>query len=108
MKPLPRNERERLELSLGRLLSNVRELVRGLDETDDLQWKKPQASSDMTPTGYTDPTGATVVDHRRLRLRGVRRDIMREIEAWEVASLRLLNRLNSAVEPYEGENHGDV
>jgi hypothetical protein len=101
-RPLPRNERERLEVCVGGLLSNLRELVRALEETDDLQWKRPGEAGGMLPVGYTDPTGETVIDYRRLKLRGVRRDVLREIGDWEAASRRLLNRLDAATEPYEG------
>lgn len=103
MRQIPRNDRERLEQGVGGLLSNLRELVRAVQETQDLQWRKPTSGpEDYTHSGIKDITGATVVDHRRLRLRQVNKDILRELEAWEASSARLLQRMNDAAEPYEG------
>ena len=106
MRQIPRNDRERLEQGVGGLLSNLRELVRALEETDDLQWRKPRAGNDKTHSGVSDPTGATVVDYERLRMRQVRKDVLRELEAWEASSARLLQRMNEAAEPYEGGDNG--
>jgi hypothetical protein len=98
---LPTNERERLEMAVGALLDNLRQVVRALDETEDLQWLSPSGHGRLE-AGYSDPTGETVVDFRRLSLRSARKLATLEIADMVKRLDGLLARFDRAVAPYEG------
>ena len=103
----PRNDDELFEQSTARLLSNLRELVRAIEETEDLQWRAPNEGR-SGETLYTDTTGETVVDARRLRVRRARKHSIKSVARWADESSVLLSLLNSVVRPYEGGDNESV
>lgn len=105
MKQLPTNDQEKLEAMVSALLSNVRVIVRALDETDDMQWRAPRTPAPLQ-IGYSDPTGETVIDYQRLSLRAARRLAVIELGKTVKALDNVIARLERAAAPYdEGDTY---